>query len=367
MKKIFLLPVIFSGQILAGNFNYGVLDNHAYLPREGFRIDSSYIRVNDAVDIFNVRDAEIGSLSQYGESLGNLSGFHIGGQLGISRNNALFIKYDNWKLDYGGEDLTNHRFEGFYRRSIFMDKYKKISSSSLDLGFIYNQGSDIEIKNRTFLNSMMNKIAGNSGYSISSDGSTITNNEKKASITLYDNTGNKTSLYNQINSVNISDLSSKSLYMRILLGSSLNNHSVANIYGFSGYTDITTNISISPESLLTYVNTYGLNINIADLNRDEFFVGGGASYITEWSKIIMELQYDYTHIFRDSDLHYQKSSHELKMSLSTPIKNKVLVFIEGDIMFQQFNSSLPYLYNKYTQTQFDKKYGFAKFGLAYIF
>ena len=36
-------------------------------------------------------------------------------------------------------------------------------------------------------------------------------------------------------------------------------------------------------------------------------------------------------------------------------------------MFQQFNSSLPYLYNKYTQTQFDKKYGFAKFGLAYKF
>ncbi len=352
MKKFVFLSSLLIIDVSAGNFNYAVLTDQAYLPKIGLRIDSSYIRVNDSVDIFNVREDEIGSLEKYGNSIGNLSGFHIGGHYGLNRDNAIFFKYENTKLDYGGANLLNHRFEAFYRRNITEDKYKKIKSLSLDFGVVSNIGADIEIDNYNFLNSMIKKIAPTSGYSIEGNGTIIKNNVEA---NLYDESGKKVSPQ-----VDISNMSSHSFYGKLLLGSQLNDHSIGNIYGSFGYSLIDSKIDVQPKDLIE-------KIAIPELNRDEFFTVAGASFITEWSKVILELDYSYTRIFRTEDLNYQKSSHELKMAVSTPLKNKVLVFVEGDVMFQQFNSSLPYLYNIYTQTQFDKKYGFAKLGLAYKF
>ncbi|MEA3353047.1 MAG: hypothetical protein U9Q33_04425, partial [Campylobacterota bacterium] len=82
---------------------------------------------------------------------------------------------------------------------------------------------------------------------------------------------------------------------------------------------------------------------------------------------ILEFNYEYNKLFRDKKLEYMNKNNIINMFLSKKISDNVLVYLGGRAMFQQFNTDIPYLYNQYSQTQFDKKYGFAQLGLIYSF
>ncbi len=145
------------------------------------------------------------------------------------------------------------------------------------------------------------------------------------------------------------DLSDDSLYLRLLLGSKFSS-SLLTWYTGAKYTNINTSL-------------YG-----TDSNRDEKTLLLGVSHTLEFSRFILDSNYEYLHIFgRAGNLTENKSNHIFTINLSRAISNQTLLFLGTKIMLHQFNGMIPYLYNTKTQSAFDKKYSYFKIGFVYNF
>jgi len=352
LKNIFTILIILSLSIFARTINYGVFNNQAYIMAKGqISLKGSYLRINDDIDIFNMKDSELGSLSKYGSTIGNMSGYEAEIDYGILKRDSIFLNFQEWNIDYGGSKLTNRRLEFTNRYNLTYSKYAFVNALSFDIGFRRNWANRVEITNIDMMNSMIKKVYPNSDYSIGDDGSILKNGTKT---TLYDKNGNRLSP-----SVDIDNLESNSIFLRFLFGKRVFDKTLINLYTTYYYVDLSSKVDISPSSLIN-------SIDIESLNRDEQVVDVGFSWITEFKYLLFELNYEYAKIFR-KDLTYKNYSHTLDIAISKPITRNLLLFASGKVMFQQFNRDIPYLYNRYTETQFDKKYGFAKFGLIYKF
>jgi hypothetical protein len=330
--------------------NYGVLNNHAFTMPEGqVSVEASYLRTNDELDIFNIRDSELGTLSKYGSSIGDMSGFETEFGVGISERDSLFFNFQIWNLDYASSNLKNSQIEFWNRYQLRRNRNAFIDSISFDIGYKRNWAEDISVSNPTVINSMIKKISPNSSYSIEEDGSV---KDGDTEIILFDDFGNRVSP-----EVNIEDMASDSIYLKLLFGKRVLRRTVIDFYTAFAYQNISTKIDVFPSSIVP-------NSLETDLDRDETVGTLGFSLISEFTSTILELNYEYSKIWRE-DLSYENSSNSLEASLLFPFSKNFVAFLGGKLMFQQLNTEIPYLYNRYTETQFDKKYGFAKFGLIY--
>jgi hypothetical protein len=331
--------------------NYGSMTNHSFTIPEGqLSLKLSYLRVNGDLDIFNIREKEIGSLQNYGSNIGDMSGFESEVSLGISKKDSLFLNYQEWDIDYAGSTLTNRKLDIWNRYQLWSSKYTLVRAVSFDIGYRRDSGKDLTITNPTIMNSMISKVSPNSNYSIGENGDILQGGN---SIQLYDSNQNLISP-----KVGINDMSSNSYYLRLLFGKRVFKKTVLDLYFSYIYRDITTKIDVYPSDLVP-------NSLETDLNRDEKVGNIGVSLVSEFRYFLFEANYEYNRIFRDKDLDFMEHSTHLDIILSFPLSKKLLFFTGGRLMFQQFNGDIPYLYNRYTETQFDKKYGFAKFGLIY--
>jgi hypothetical protein len=353
LSKFSSFILIISLTASAKSLNYGVLNDHSFLIEKGVvNLEGSYLRVNDDLDIFNMRDSELGSLAKYGDSIGNLGGYQFEFSLGTTENSNLFFNFEEWNIDYGGSNLKNSKFEIFGRYNLLQNKYAIINSLSLDLGGVFNSAKRVDLSNIGMMNSMIAKIYPNGDYSISDSGAILKDGSET---TFYDLSGNL-----QKPVVSIDDLSSSEIYLKMLFGKIVGDKTILDLFISYSYINIGTEVEVSPSELIS-------KISIPDLNRDEHVISAGFSLISEFKYLLFEFSYIYSRIFREEGLRYIDYSNNVEMILSLPLSKNFLVFTGGEIMFQQFNRDLPYLYNRYTETQFDKKYGFAKFGLIYKF
>jgi len=346
-KLIFFLSITFLG--FSQSINYAVLNNQAFVMNSVIALKASYLRVNDDLDFLNMRESELGTLSKYGSTIGDMSGYEAEIGFGLSDKDSIFLNFQEWNIDYGGSKLSNKKIELFNRFNLVSNQFSYINSLSFDIGYIMDFANRVEITNSGLMNSMIKKVSPNSDYSISDNGTILKNGSET---TIYDkDSGNKISP-----SVAIDNLLSNSYYLKILAGKKISRRSILNLYSSYYYVDIQSDVKISKELLQ--------NFSVANLNRSEHILNLGVSLISEFKYLIFEINYEYNKIYRDN-LEYMNYSHNLDIAISKPITKNLLFFVSGKMMFQQLNRDIPYLYNQYTESQFDKKYGFAKFGLIY--
>ena len=147
----------------------------------------------------------------------------------------------------------------------------------------------------------------------------------------------------------LKDLSDNTYYLRFLLGSRLTS-SLFNVYAGAKFSSIKT---------VLFNN---------EINRDEKSLSLGLSHTVEFSKLLIDSNYEYIHMFgRASNLTDNKSNHILKLNLSRAINDNFLIFVGTKVMLNQFNGLIPYLYNTQTQSAFDKTYSLLKLGFVYNF
>jgi len=351
MKKI-VLPILIAVTSYGSNLNYAVLDKHSLvLPENKIQVRASYLKVNDTIDFLDIKESELGDnyADSFG-SIGDMDGYDFNLRYGLSSKDSIFLNYQRWNVDYGDSTLNNNKIDIYNRFNI----YKTIS---FDIGFTQDKANPITIKSDIMLNSMINKIKPNSGIKIE-NGSII---QSDGSITTLIENGKEVAPY-----ISIEDLESNSYYTRLLFGYSIAKNSFLDFYLGYKFNDIKTDISIYPKNNEDF-NKEISDLNIPNLNRTETVGTLGISYTFQLKKSIYEFNYEYNKIFRDDDLSYVNQSHILNITVAKEITNQFLLYVGGKVMFEQFNTDLPYLYNKYTQTQFDKKYGFAKVGIVYSF
>ena len=351
---LFYVPLLFSKSI-----NYGVINKHAYvLPKGKLHVKGAYLKLNDTLDLLNMRQKELGSRSSSLSGIGDLNGWEFALQYGLSTKDTIVVNYQRWNIDYGDSKLKNNKFEIFNRYNIVASDYAFFNAFSIDVGYIQNKTTPIDIKRDSLLNSILNKIKPNSGISLH-DGDIVAGD---TTISLYNDNGNKIHPY-----ASIENLSSKSYYVRVLLAKNISKNSFMDFYLSYIKNSIKTKIALYPQNN-SFFNSIAQKYKIPNMNRDEHIVNAGFVYMGQYKQnYLFEFNYEYNRIFRSKSLSANNTSNTIEAYISRRIGKSFLVYVGGKLMMQQFNTDLPYLYNKYTQTQFDKKYGFAKFGFIYSY
>ncbi len=329
------------------------------LPAKSFNIKASYNRINDDIDFLNIKEQELGSgvVSKYG-SIGDSSGVDLSLAYGINDYISLYYDYENLNMHYMGSTLNNHKNDLFLRLNISNHPSRFFNSLSMDVGYVGNNAEDINIKNVSTLNSLLKKVKPNSNIFIQDDGVTISVDGDR--VRLLEEDGTPIAPY-----ISIGNLSDLSLYFRFLAGMKWTN-SVLDLYAGVKYIDIHGEIALEPSNnsvIKEKVSEFGK----LDISRGEKQALVGLSYKIELGRLLLEANYEYNRIFGRDIINDNNHNQIVNAAISTIITKNLLVFIGGKLMLNQFNGVIPYLYNEYTASKYDKKYGYMRVGFVYNF
>ncbi len=326
------------------------------LPSNTVKIKANYNRINDAIDILNIKEQELGSNNDYG-TMGDASGYTLTLGYGFNELITLYYDHDYLNVHYIDSTLKNKKHDLFAKINLYNNPNNRLFQSfSIDIGYLNNSADNLDIKKTSTLNSIAKKIR--PGTNIVFDGQGIVFN------------GNGLYIFNEdglrVPFLRLANLQDDSLYARVIADMNLPN-SILHFY--SGYksTSIETAITLEPsdnEIIAAALDEFG-SLN---LKRDEKTLFAGFNYTYQYNTYLFEIGYEYLKIFdREKVLEATDNNHILTASISKQITHDLAIFIGGKAMLHQFNGVLPYLYNEYSKNQFDKKYGYVKLGFIYNF
>lgn len=368
MKLSNLLILIFlTSTAFAKNINYAKSDVHTLTLKKGeIELFGTFLKMNDQIDIFNIKQQEIGSIGKY-DAIGDLTGYLLGFRYGFSDSLMLSYSRTHQKIGYSSDNIFNNRDNIYLRYNIFQDPLSFFNSGiTLDVGFERNKLDDFYLTDIQTINSLINKILPNEKAEIRySDGQTAFENEpdprEKGYYTYFNNTTTKLS---QDPYIVLKDTKDDSFYLRLITGF-YTNKSLTDFYIGFKKTKI-KNLITTTEEIKRLALDEGYDVE-KNLDRYETMAFFGINYSLNYGKFIYEFNYEYEKFFRDKELNYIDYNHIINASISYAITNNFLINIGGKFMYRQLNGQIPYLYNKYTQTSYDHKYGYATFGLQYAF
>ena len=350
MKKFIIFIGIF---LFSKTIDYKLHIDHAFaLDKDKKILVLEYQKVNDTIDILNIKESELKNTSF--NAIGDMDGYKLSFLYGYTLKTTLFTSLNKQKIEYGDGNLNNYQFNLLAKYNIFSNSKRAIG---VDFGIKMNKAENMEYSNPSYLKSLAKRflnvkdvgIDGNRIGIIKDDGSTkILNLKSPPSISI-----KNLKDYTINTALNIE----KAINYKFLLNFSLKlNYSKI-------YTQVVANIIPADEDTEEKLKKYDLMQN---LGRDEFFtdIGFNVSYK---SFITTEFSYYYRRFFRDSNLGYVNYNHIINLDFTKEINDNIALFIGGKLMYRQFNGEIPYLYNKYSQTTFDHKYGFARAGIIYNF
>ena len=351
MKKLSI--ILISTLAFSSNIKYLLHENHAFTMPKGKKIIIfEYQKSNKTLDVFHLRDDDI---SKTFGGIGDLDGFRLKTYYGIKDNLTGIGEFQFQKIEYGDGDLKNF-FLKLDAKKLLLTNFDKTSAFSIDVGVKINKAQNInydnpkylEILAKRFLNVKNIKIQNNKIGVIKNDGTTEVLNL----------TSNP--------SIRLSNMKDITPFFNLTIEKEFQYAFVSIFSGFAHtkiYTDIKANINPADESTKEKLSKYNLSKN---LDRDENTLNIGFN-ITTKTPIITEFSYEYLRIFRNKRLDYINYNHIINLDFIKPLNRKTFIYLGGKLMYRQFNGVIPYLYNKYSQTTFDHKYGWAKIGIGYYF
>jgi len=350
------VAVFFSTITYAQNINYIVSDKHSFTMKKGaLDIKSAYLKINDTIDVFNIKDRVAGD-SNY-DSVGDLDGYEFGVRYGISARDTILVDYQLWNVSYDDSPLKNQKIKILNRYNLVSSKDSFFNAFSIDVGYIRDSSKPLNITSDSSLNALIQKVKPGTTVKLN-DGVLV---KDGSTFAIYDKTGNIIKPY-----LSIENLKSDSYLARILVGKVLSPNNIIDFYIGAKFIDIKTSIDFYPKDN-ALLNSFIGDYKSVNLDRTEKSVELGFLYTLKVYKTIFEFNYEYTKIFRDKDVSYTDENTVIETTLAQELTKNALLYLGVRVMMQQFNTDVPYLYTKYTKTKFDKMYGFASFGALYRF
>ncbi len=320
-------------------------------PKQGY-LDLAYERVNDTLDLFNVRQSQLGNAKNYG-AIGDAVGYRIGAGYGLLPYLSLHYEFERLNVNYIDEKLKNSKHDLFMKVDLYRNPSAMIETYGIDFGYVRNSAADLAIRRESTLNSMFQKVKPGSSFRIENG---VIYYGENASIEFLDT---------EPPHLLISDMKDDSFYIRFLAGTKIK-RSVLNLFLGFKTTSIHSRINLKPDDplLQAAIESFG----DLDLARHEQSLFGGFTWNIEYNRWLLDLGYRYIRLFhRGSDLDETNDNHIIDAAVGYPLNDRTLLYVGGRLMLHQFNGVIPYLYNKYTQSKYDKKYGYARFGIVYNF
>ncbi|OQX73729.1 MAG: hypothetical protein B6D59_04785 [Campylobacteraceae bacterium 4484_4] len=314
-------------------------------------IHATYDRVNDTLDLFNVRASQLGNAQNYG-AIGDAVGYALSLGYGLRPYLSLHYNFEQLHINYIEEKLKNRQHELYLKLNLYYNPTAFIESYAVDFGFVRNSAADLAIRRESTLNSMLRKIRPDGNFRLEND---VFYYGENLSLSFGD-----TPPY-----LLIENMADYGYFIRLIGGTRIK-RSILNMYAGIRTTSIDSDIVLRPYNSIVQaaIDEFG-DLN---LGRHEKSLFGGFSWTIEWQKFLFDLGYEYIRLFdRGEGLGENNDNHIIKAAIGYPVNDRMLLYIGGKLMLHQFNGVIPYLYNKYTQSKYDKKYGYARFGVVYNF
>lgn len=353
--------------LYAQNINYAKHDIHTQtIQKNQIELSLEYALLNDTIDILKLKQSEFGN-STLADSVGDLKAYGIKLRYGILEDLMLNATLSKQNILYYDEELSNTKIDIFLRYNIFHESLAYFNSGiSFDIGYTSNKLDDFYLSDIDSINLLIQRFVPNQLASlIYSDGTTLLpNNPFPLPEGYYAQFNNIISPLSETPTVSMIETADTSFYTRFLFGF-YNKYNIMDFYLGFKKTTIENTLTANQE-ILALAQAAGFDITRV-LDRDESMWFFGFNYSLNAGKFIYELNYEYERFLRESGLDYVNYNHVLQATLSYMITNDLLINVGAKIFYRQLNGEIPYLYNSYTQTTFDHKYGFTTFGVQYKF
>jgi hypothetical protein len=353
--------------LFAKNIEYAKHDLHTLTPpKDSFSVSLEYVLLNDTVDLLNLKSKELSGVKNLG-SIGDIDGYNIGLRYAIRDDLMVSYNLTQTNLEYLSDTMKNLKHDIYLRYNLFQDNLSFFNSGlSVDVGYIRNSLNDFYLRDKNAINEMIKRVLPNENAKLlESDGITPFPNEPfpraKGFYASFNNTITKLDENPYISMTKTYD---DSFYTRFLTGFYSNNQ-ITDFYIGYKYSSIKNTISTTKQ-IIDLAKNEGYNLHKV-LDRNEGMAFFGFNYSYDSGSFIYEFNYEYDRFFRDADLGYINYNHIINANISYVLNKNTLLSLGGKIMYRQFNGEIPYLYNEYTQSTFDHKYGYARFGLIYRF
>ena len=327
---------------------------HAFLPKPNtLHMSFSVEKVNDKIDIFNVKDSEIKKKS----SLGDMKGININLGYALNRKWYFNLNLNQKSLNYSAYTLVNRKIE-FYSRYM-LHRHNNLALS-IDFGYIGNRASDIEMSTLESINDVLEDITPNREIELEE-----INSEQVLFYRGEDRSIRTISLENRA-FVSIKDTHDNSLYTRAILTLKKDKWLFDTYIGYKKskvHNELDT--SFANEKNPDLQKELEDVILVQDRTDTMWFTGIGTSY--DFNQFQVEANYQYNYINRIASLERVKKNHTLNLNINYNINKNIDCFVGGKVLFHQYNGEIPYLYTVYNQGSFARKHGFANVGISYKF
>lgn len=341
----------------------GDVKSPAVLAPESLEVSLQYGKMNDMLDFFNIRDSELGS-SQQAIDIGDYSHLKLGVGYAPFVDTMLQGQISKRTVDYGKDSIDVLSYDLSARYLLKPPTLTSPTSVSMDVGIKGNEGKKLSVTSAEDISYYLNKIGSSIEVSETEDYLWFTK-------TLTDSTVSVGLPKDQNPEISIDSMSDRTLYGRIGFGVAMERF-FPSLYIEGGHTEISTKIDTNMDDIAgeTFQDLFSTYTDFPiDLGRNEKYgaLGLELSFVGPWDTLF-HAAYEYKRIFRSSSkLDYMKDNHTLRADVSYNVTPNLSVSLGGVYLQHQLNGDIPFLYNQYTQTTFDHRYGWAEVGIRYLF
>lgn len=360
MKKLLLICLIFSGKFLfAKSIDYQENHLHAFLPESNkVQLSIAFQKINETIDIFNIKESELGSKKENFDSLGDMEGLDI--NLGYAFDDKWYINlnFNEKHLQYSETELINQKIDLYLRYQVYQDRNKAFS---IDGGFITNRVKDTYLRDLKNIEKGLNKALPHRDFSLSQrEGVYHLSYRDKNGVTRSVKLKNKPY-------IGMVDTKDESFYARAIASVQHKDWLFDTYIGYARTKIVkNTESSIFNEDnpdVIKELEGSNFSQNRVDAT---YFTGFGITYAlnSDW---YAAFNYEYKYILRIKCLEDINTNHIFNLNLIYTLNPDISLYIGSQLMTNQFNGDIPYLFGEYTDKSFNHKYGFANIGMIYRF
>lgn len=347
---IIVLLVTPPSQVLAAKYPDWVFQDipSAFVLKKGVvELAGYYLVVNDAIDVFNIRQKKLGNSTRFSGTIGDYSGFK--GTINYGLTDRLMLHYS---YQHGGMDI------GLGTSSTFKDLHSSstISTSSHNIGIRMDLLSEGPSRPA---------IAVEAGYSRNSS------NELKVSFSGI-NSGGTIVEFAKRQDVRMSDLSDDGFGLRLLMSKTLSRSITPTIWlGYGRYTArprLSTSITYVKGTrfdMTERVFSLGLGLGIQVFRRMPIFIS--YRHLTVNRDIKRDASSVLTRYVGSKGAKRQNSNNVFSAKVVYWLGSHISLDLEGDIFTNQFLGIIPHYDNPLTDRFLNNTYGYIGIGLGVIF
>jgi len=324
------------------------------IPKGRWEVGLFYGRVDDTIDVFNIKEQELSTISSQlrADSLGNYEHLKLNLNYGLTYQSMISTGITSRSIDYGSGKLNVYSYHFSIRKS-----FKSLLS--VDIGLKGNIGEDRTFSNVNDINYYLHKFRPD--ISIEVDPSYVWFVKETTDLIIKYGVPKKEDPYFELK-----DLKDSTKFIRLTVGKAFD-FIYPNVFLEYGKTKINTEIDTNLKDMIPSSYKNKLPELPIDLSRDESYWKGGFSiFLRTPFKTLTSLEYNYVRLNRGADLGYINYNHILKAKVDYFLRKNIILSIGGEYLHRQFNGVIPFMYNRYSQTTFDHRYGWAEVGVIFL-